>query len=69
LLGARSESARGGRTYDALVDTCTERGTPSTVATFNAGDFTQTRNIKSKDATTVKTYSMISMLKEILLAC
>jgi hypothetical protein len=29
----------GGRTYDAVIRTCAERGKASTVPTSNAGDF------------------------------
>ena len=37
---APEKGVAGGRTYDAVIGTCAERGKASTVLTFNAGDFT-----------------------------
>jgi predicted nucleic acid-binding protein len=36
---APEKGVAGGRTYDAVIGTCAERGKASTVLTFNAGDF------------------------------
>ena len=40
LLRAPKNGIAGGRTYDAVIGACAERGKISTVLTFNAGDFT-----------------------------
>ena len=40
LRRAPKQGIAGGRTYDAVIGTCAEQGTASTVLTFNAGDFT-----------------------------
>lgn len=40
LLRAPKNGIAGGRTYDAVIGACAERGKVSTVLTFNAGDFT-----------------------------
>lgn len=40
LLRAPKYGIAGGRTYDAVIGACAERGKVSTVLTFNAGDFT-----------------------------
>jgi predicted nucleic acid-binding protein len=40
LLRAPKNGIAGGRTYDAVIGACAERGQVSTVLTFNAGDFT-----------------------------
>jgi predicted nucleic acid-binding protein len=37
---APKKGVAGGRAYDAVIGTCAERGTASTVLTFNAGHFT-----------------------------
>ena len=36
---APEKGVAGGRTYDAVIGMCDERGKASTVLTFNAGDF------------------------------
>jgi predicted nucleic acid-binding protein len=36
---APKNGVAGGRTYDAVIGTCAEKGKASTVLTFNAGDF------------------------------
>jgi predicted nucleic acid-binding protein len=36
---APEKGVAGGRTYDAVIGTCAERGKASTVLTFNAGGF------------------------------
>lgn len=40
LRRAPERNVAGGRTYDAVIGECAQRGRASTVLTFNAGDFT-----------------------------
>lgn len=44
LLHAPKNSVAGGRTYDAVICACAEKGNASTLLTFNGRDFTALAN-------------------------